>query len=182
MLTTKRILASLAICIALGGAVEASPRANAPTPSVGSTAVTPLPMQFFCASNPRECVAHRDATVRWTDDLAAKLQTVNQQVNAAIRPQANPRGGWKINPSAGDCNDYALTKRSRLIALGVPGGALRLAVTATRRGEKHLVLIVKTTSGDVVLDNLSRHVKTLGETGYRLHAVSGPNPKRWTRG
>lgn len=180
MLSISKVLAATAICLALSGVVEARQNVNVATP--GAAAMTPLPMQFFCASNPGECIAHKATQARWNDDLFSTLHAVNTQVNAAIRPQANPRGGWKVNPVAGDCNDYALTKRSRLIALGVPAGALRLAVTATRRGEKHLILIVKTTSGDVVLDNLSRTVKTLQDTGYPILAMSGANPRRWTAG
>ena len=180
MLSIARIVAAAVICLSLSGVALASQ--NAEVPRAGATAITPLPMQFFCASNPRECVAHRAATARWNDALLATLDKVNKQVNAAIRPQRNPRGGWKINPQSGDCNDYALTKRSRLIELGVPPGALRLAVTKTRSGEKHLILVVKTSSGDVVLDNLARNIKSLKASGYAIHAMSSPNPKRWTIG
>lgn len=147
--------------------------------STGNAAITPLPMQFFCASNPQECTPARAAKAQWNDDLHQLLSAVNSQVNSAIRPQANPRGGWKINPAYGDCNDYALTKRSRLIAAGVPAGALRLAVTKTRRGEPHLILIAQTTAGDVVLDNLSRSIRSLPDTGYAISAMSSANPKRW---
>jgi len=169
MLSLPKLLAAIAICLTLSGVAQAAQ-------------LTPLPMRFFCASNPQECVAHQAAKAQWNDDLHALLRTVNSQVNAAIRPQANPRGGWKVNPSSGDCNDYALTKRSRLISLGVPGGALRLAVTATPRGEKHLILIVRTTGGDIVLDNLSRTVKTLKDSGYPIYSMSSANPTRWTAG
>lgn len=175
-----KFVAAVVICLALSGATFASPNTNAATQR--GAAMTPLSMQFFCASNPQECVAARAATAPWNDDLHAMLQRVNSQVNAAIRPQANPRGGWKINPVYGDCNDYALTKRSQLIGLGVPAGALRLAVTQTRWGEKHLILVVKTSGGDVVLDNLSRNIKTLKQSGYPIFAMSSANPKRWVNG
>lgn len=180
MLSIARLFAAAAVCLALSTGAQANQNANIATP--GAATVTPLAMQFFCASNPRECIAHRASTAAWNDELHAMLRTVNTQVNAAIRPQANPRGGWKINPRSGDCNDYALTKRSRLIEMGVPAGALRLAVTATRRGEKHLILIVKTSAGDVVLDNLSRNLKSLKASGYPVYAMSSPNPRRWIGG
>lgn len=164
-----RLLSAITLCLAL--AIPAS---------AAGSALTPLPMRYFCAHNPDECIAYRADKAKWNDELHTLLQAVNSQVNSSIRPQANPRGGWKVNPRSGDCNDYALTKRSRLIAMGVPGGALRLAVTRTARGEKHLILIVKTTGGDVVLDNLSRTVRTLAETGYPVYSMSGANPTRWT--
>ncbi len=180
MLKFPKIIVATAILLAVAGPAYANSNPRVATP--GAAVVTPLPMQFFCASNPRECVASRAVTARWNDDLHRTLQTVNTQVNAAIRPQANPRGGWKVNPRSGDCNDYVLTKRSRLIELGVPAGALRLAVTATRRGEKHLILVVKTSAGDVVLDNLSRNIKTLDASGYDIHSMSSANPRRWIAG
>lgn len=169
MLSLPKLLAAAAIVTTLSGVAQAAQ-------------VTPLPMRFFCAANPQECVAAPPAKAAWNDELYSMLHTVNRQVNAAIRPQANPRGGWKINPRYGDCNDYALTKRSRLIEMGVPAGSLRLAVTQTPRGEKHLILIVKTTGGDVVLDNLSSRIKTLQDSGYPVFAVSSANPIRWTAG
>jgi len=152
--------------------------------SAGSSAavVTPLPMQFFCASNPSECRTSRTSTIAWSDDLATTLHHVNAGVNRAIRPLANPPGGWKVNPSSGDCNDYALTKRSELIRMGFPAGALRLAVTKTRRGEPHLILLVKTDAGDLVLDNLSAQVRTLRQSGYQIGSMSSTDPRRWVMG
>lgn len=55
----------------------------------------------------------------------------------------------------GDCEDYALEKRRRLVAAGVPASALSMAVAVTARGEVHAVLVVRFQSGDWVLDNLT---------------------------
>lgn len=180
MLSLQKLATAAAIALILSGTALANQSANVATP--GATSATPLQMRFFCASNPRECIATRAAKAPFSDELFAMLHRVNTQVNAAIQPLANPRGGWKINPRSGDCNDYALTKRSRLIGMGVPAGALRLAVTVTPTAQKHLILIVKTTSGDLVLDNLATTVKTLRESGYPIQALSGANPIRWTAG
>jgi predicted transglutaminase-like cysteine proteinase len=177
MLSMQKLLTAIMLSVLLAGSAEAAQSLR-----ISNTGVAPLPMRFFCASNPAECTAHRDARAQWSDELHTLLTQVNNQVNRSIRPQANPRRGWTVGPSSGDCNDYVLTKRSRLIAMGVPPGALRMAVTATPRGEKHLILVVKTTSGDVVLDNLSRKVRTLGETGYPIYSISTANPRRWTAG
>jgi predicted transglutaminase-like cysteine proteinase len=116
-----------------------------------------------------------------TDRVIRLLQQVNTDINSSIRPLRNPPGGWKIYPLAGDCNDYALTKRSALIRLGFPAGALRIAVTKTRLGEAHAILVIKTDIGDLVLDNLSPDVKSLRNSGYTLRMMSGPNPQRWVR-
>ena len=55
----------------------------------------------------------------------------------------------------GDCEDYALEKRRRLIEAGVPAETLSMAVAVTARGERHAVLVVAFESGDIVLDNLT---------------------------
>lgn len=152
--------------------------------SVGSTqsASTPIPMQFFCARFASECRASRITSTAFSDELSTMLQRVNAHVNKTIRPMPRPPAGWTVNPVAGDCNDYALTKRSMLIGMGIPAGALRIGITKTWRGESHAVLIVKTDAGDIVLDNLSARVKTLRETGYRISMLSSANPRKWIRG
>jgi predicted transglutaminase-like cysteine proteinase len=55
----------------------------------------------------------------------------------------------------GDCEDYALEKRRRLIVAGVPAADLSMAVAVTARGESHAVLVVAFAEGDMVLDNLT---------------------------
>ena len=65
---------------------------------------------------------------------------------------------------------------------GLPASALRIAYTHTRRGEPHAVLVVKTSQGDYVLDNLTNSIKTLRASGYNIRSMSSPNPTRWTAG
>lgn len=147
---------------------------------LSAPAVTPLAMQFFCRQTPAECRVERDTVAEWTPQLAALLSEVNARVNRDISPRADPQGSWQISPAFGDCNDYALTKRSRLIRLGVPAGSLRMAIT-TKNGAPHAILIVKTSAGDVVLDNLNRSTRTLGQSGYAIRIISTANPLRWAR-
>ena len=66
----------------------------------------------------------------------------------------------------GDCEDYALEKRRRLIEAGVPAETLSMAVAVTRRGERHAVLVVAFEAGDVVLDNLTPWPTPWGELNY----------------
>ena len=54
---------------------------------------------------------------------------------------------------AGDCEDYALAKRSALLAAGVDHSSLRLATCTVETGEGHAVLVVTTDQGQFVLDN-----------------------------
>lgn len=176
-------LFALSIGIAMmawsGAHFPAQARSMLVVSAIGRVLSAPLPMQFFCARHPAECRASRPAQVVLTDQAIRLLQQVNREINASIRPMANPSGGWKIYPAAGDCNDYALTKRSALIRLGFPAGALRFAVTKTRLGQSHAILIINTDVGDLVLDNLSSDVKSLESSGYVIRIMSGANPQRW---
>lgn len=67
----------------------------------------------------------------------------------------------------GDCEDFALEKRRRLIAAGVPESALSMAVAVTARGETHAVLVVSFESGDWVLDNLTPWATPWEDLNYR---------------
>ena len=88
--------------------------------------------------------------------------------------------GWTIAPSKGDCNDYAVTKRHELLQSGLPARALRLSVVETASGIGHLVLIVATTKGDFVLDNLSETIRPWQSTDYRwLKIQSASDAKFW---
>tara|TARA_R110000868_G_scaffold4752_1_gene29395 strand:- start:967 stop:1533 length:567 start_codon:yes stop_codon:yes gene_type:complete len=147
-----------------------------------TAAVTPLAMQFFCAKNKSECASSGRSQVTMSPNLMAVLKTINIHVNRSIRPKRDTADVWELNPAAGDCEDYVLSKRSALISKGVSSGALRIAYTHTRRGEPHAVLVVKTSQGDYVLDNLSNTVKSLRASGYKIRSMSSSNPNRWIAG
>ena len=141
-------------------------------PTTRLAAVTPLSMQFFCAKNRSECRGGSSAQVALTPKLMTMLKQVNVHVNRSIRPQADTADVWSLNPEAGDCEDYVLSKRSMLIRQGVSSGSLRIAYTKTRQGEPHAVLLVRTSQGDYVLDNLNNSVKTLRSSGYQIRTLS----------
>lgn len=147
-----------------------------------TAAITPLSMQFFCAKNRSECAGGGSGQVTMSPNLMAVLKQINSHVNRSIRPERDVADTWELNPTSGDCEDYVLSKRSALIRQGVSAGALRIAYTHTRRGEPHAVLVVKTSQGDYVLDNLTSSIKTLRASGYNIRSMSSPNPTRWTAG
>src|SRR5262249_14901937 len=105
--------------------------------------------------------------------------------NAAIAPihksyGRNLREAWTIAPLAGDCNDYAVTKRHELLRSGLPAKALRLAVVKTKSGSGHLVLLAATTQGDLVLDHLTEEILPWQSTDYRWMKIeSVGDPKVW---
>lgn len=142
-------------------------------------AAIPQGMRSFCATYSAECVAG-PGTVSYSSQLVSVLKSVNSRVNRSIRFQNDASDTWALNPQAGDCEDYALTKRSELIKLGISPGALRIAFTFTRRGVPHAILVVRTDRGDFVLDNLSSSVRSLQATRYPILTMSGANPRSWS--
>ena len=149
----------------------------------------PLAYTHFCVRYPAECrlqgVAFGDAAdIAWSPRVMATLSRVNATVNSAIVPAAHtgPRGydSWRIGPSLGDCNDFAVSKRHALLALDWPSRALLLAEVITTWGEHHLVLVVRTTAGDYVLDNLRSDIRLWNATPYRWVRAQMPSePSLW---
>lgn len=115
--------------------------------------------------------------IAMTADAKALLNAVNRSVNREVRARSDlqtvRRAEYWSYPIVlngaryGDCEDYALEKRRRLIAAGVPAAALTLAVAHTRQGLVHAVLIASTDQGDLVLDNRSDRISSWSKTRYR---------------
>jgi predicted transglutaminase-like cysteine proteinase len=155
----------------------------------GAAVLAPFQHVRFCVKNPSECAADASGAeeVELDDATIRSLIHINAEVNASIEPMRKTVGytsssGWRIAPSQGDCNDYAVTKRHRLIEAGLPSRSLVLAVVKTAGGEGHLVLVVKTTGGDFVLDNLDAGIRPWFETHYEwVSRQSSANPRFWVQ-
>lgn len=139
----------------------------------------PLQFQIFCLQNPNECKTSRSKSVSYTPKVNRLLSRINAQVNRQIKPRNEQVDVWQISAKEGDCDDYVMTKRHRLIQAGIPASALRVAVVKTRQGEGHAVLIVKTNVGDLILDNLRKNIVARKASGYRYIKISTANPLRW---
>lgn len=184
---SKHFLAGLIFALAslpTHGAMAYAPRDLSLDALSGTqmAAVAPLGFQLFCLQNPSECKTGNRNTAPYSQSLMKMLAQVNSQVNRSIKGR-NDRGAdtWTLNASAGDCEDYVLAKRHALIKAGVPSGALRVATAYTRSGEGHAVLIVKTSRGDYVLDNLTSRITTKSGSSLKFIAISGANPTKWSR-
>jgi predicted transglutaminase-like cysteine proteinase len=141
----------------------------------GGGKLPPFAYIQMCVKNPGLCqnrpgrLARAGAKVRMTKNLHAQLASVNAAVNRKIKPVRDGKiDTWSINVSRGDCEDYVLTKKAQLLARGWPSTALSIAVVKTRWGEKHAVLVVDTTSGRYVLDNLNRNIVPMSRAPYRF--------------
>lgn len=155
--------------------------AGASTPSMAALTNAPLGYQLMCLQHPSECRGGGAAAVQADMDLIGKLRHVNSLVNRSIRPR-NDRGldTWSLNVASGDCEDYVLAKRHKLIELGVPASSLRIAAVKTRSGQGHAILVVNTDQGKLVLDNMNSAIRPLEATGYRVVHMQSANPASWS--
>ncbi|MGO7729240.1 transglutaminase-like cysteine peptidase [Rhizobium johnstonii] len=152
------------------------------------TIIPPFAQVLFCAQNPTECRDNNGlAVVAMTNKQMLQLKDVNTAVNRTMIGRNDSRNElngdvWKVNVPSGDCEDFALTKRSRLIAMGWSSRALRIATAYTPSGEGHAVLVVRTDKGDLVLDNRKSSIKNWHDTDLRWDKIqSGTDPYVWYR-
>jgi predicted transglutaminase-like cysteine proteinase len=138
-----------------------------------SPTLAPFQHVRFCLKYPSDCKSNSIGNERidLDPDTTRLLERVNHSVNMSIIPMSKNDGpdlqdGWTIAPGMGDCNDYAVTKRHNLLESGLPSKSLRLSVVKTPSGIGHLVLVVATTKGDLVLDNLTEVIRPWQNTGY----------------
>lgn len=155
---------------------------------VGGVSLPPLGYVEFCIKSPDECrsvpvatlaasapeilavtcaasgcgAAGKAAEAARTPDLAF-VAGVNAAVNRSMgaRPDFDVYGveeRWAVGQLWGDCEDFALTKRKRLVEAGVPEKVLSLATARLADGQLHTVLIYRDQSGEWVLDNLTDEV------------------------
>jgi predicted transglutaminase-like cysteine proteinase len=115
------------------------------------------------------------------------LNFINEVINAVIAPKPGDPAidsDWLIGPAEGNCNDYAVTKRHLLLEAGWPASALLLAeVVRVTTGEHHLILVVRGTNSDFVLDNLRPFIVSLAETHddyLWVRVLSAQDPRFWT--
>jgi predicted transglutaminase-like cysteine proteinase len=150
--------------------------------------MAPMAYTMFCQRYKNECRTRplfRGGSVRLNAERWADLKQVNQTVNRSIIPESKELEvaalDWLINPARGDCSDYAVTKRHELLGRGWPSRVLLLSEVVTSWGKHHLVLVVRTRSGDLVLDNLTPQIKPWARAPYRWVRMQMPNsPRLWT--
>jgi predicted transglutaminase-like cysteine proteinase len=150
-------------------------------------ALPPMGHTLFCLRYPRDCrvqaIDFRHRNVALTTERWEELNLVNREVNRDIIADTSVTDEWMIAPQVGDCKDYAVTKRHELLSRGWPSRALLLAEVVVPSGEHHLVLVVRTSEVDLVLDNLSANIRSIAVVYPRYQWVrmeSPQNPKFWT--
>ncbi len=160
---------------------------------VGDMKAAPYGWHHFCAAQPAECdVAPAEpAFVRLTAPSFAELNAINTIVNREVEPIGDEDHyhiyeqdilNWWTYPDdgKGNCNDYVLMKRKLLIEAGWPRSALLLTVVVDQHGDGHLILMVRTDRGDLILDNMREEIVSWDRTGYRfVKRQSADNPNDW---
>jgi predicted transglutaminase-like cysteine proteinase len=161
-----------------------------PTPPVFVTPVlAPAAFVHFCNRYPDDCKVRQtefDQTpVALTEARFIELSKINTAVNSSIKPRVKRKSvlveDWVVAPHEGNCSDYAVTKRHMLLARGWPSDSLLLAEVAITSREHHLVLVVRTSNRDLVLDNLNSDVRPISQSNYQwIRGQQTENPRFWS--
>jgi predicted transglutaminase-like cysteine proteinase len=191
------IISGIAACAI--GAVASSLAAPTTTAALASFApvgiAKPAPYGWlhFCAAQPEECepTPLLPKLISLTSQSLAELNQINTIVNREVEPIGDEdhyriyeQGilNWWTYPDdgKGNCNDYVLMKRKLLIEAGWPKAALLMTVVVDHHGDGHLILMVRTDRGDLILDNMREDIVPWDRTGYRfVKRQSALNPNDW---
>jgi predicted transglutaminase-like cysteine proteinase len=190
----RMLLAVAAFSLLQVGSAYSFPLVNIPRKAPAGTQVAaPFGFIELCMRDSRVCKPAKARQVSTTETGAVlakeqrfqELETVNRAVNRAIRPRPDRKingvaDRWQIGASEGDCEEYALEKRQRLIDLGWPSSALQIAIGRIGTGEQHAVLLVRTQTGVYVLDNLRSTILPFNKAPIRwIAAQAHDDPGRW---
>jgi predicted transglutaminase-like cysteine proteinase len=153
------LITTLSACADFSTAVLPRPAetvAFAASMPIGIPAAPPQGLIGFCLKYLVECSTKAPGSTAVVLDAQhqSQLELIQAKVNATIAPRDVPGHAWDYPTRGyGECNEYALEKRRELVELGWPRESLLLTAALTERGEGHLVLVARTTAGDLVLDN-----------------------------
>ena len=185
-----RLAAScLAFVIAMAAAMPAlaidARRPSADIIPIRAEAHAPPGAAGLCAAYEWAC-AKSNRTLLIGDELMTTIRTINSRANRSIRPisdynQYRIAERWSLPTTrGGDCEDYALYKKRELIRAGIPAEQLLIAAVLDRKRQSHAVLILRTGTQDLVLDNLNSRILPWQKTGYTFLRVQDPRqPSRW---
>ena len=147
------------------------------TPYMRVFGVTQPPYGFvqFCERVADECRIGPQEEQRFSasPQRLTELDIVNRTVNREIEPATDleiygQTEYWTLPVTRGDCEDYALLKRRRLMARGWPASSLLITVVRDEKGEGHALLTARTVQGDFILDNKVDEVKLWTRTPYEF--------------
>lgn len=184
----------VALSILAGGAATAHDGANADSAyrapqfmRVFANAQPPYGFVRFCEVQPDACAGHANDDQRFqaTPVRLSELDEINRTVNHEIEPATDMEiygvnELWTMPGARGDCEDFALLKRQRLMERGWPASALLITVVRDEKNEGHAVLTARTSQGDFILDNKIEAVRLWNQTPYHyVMRQSYIDPRVW---
>ncbi|MBB4145927.1 transglutaminase-like cysteine peptidase [Rhizobium rhizoryzae] len=184
--TMTMLASSVTPSLAMGPAGMGMPLKNQFTYiQVAQPTLAPFGFVSYCVKNQDDCKpTEGPRSVEWSHAKMRELRKINYQINQAIQPINDDDGNdtWQANVSKGDCEDFVLTKRKELISRGWPAAALHIAVAYTPDNQGHAVLIVRTSNGDLVLDNRTNAINPWNNTDLKWVMIqSSENPLFWNQ-
>ena len=115
------------------------------------------------------------------------IEKIHREVNAEFRfiDDLEWRGKedeWSYPVlGAGDCEDFALEKRKRLVEQGLPRAAISMTIVYHKEFKSpHAILLVETNEGTVALDNPSNEIVCWDKAPYNYETRERPDG-RWDR-
>ncbi|WP_187289026.1 transglutaminase-like cysteine peptidase [Fulvimarina pelagi] len=149
----------------------------------------PIAFYTFCETNSRLCnTSSGEKHIVLSDQRYKELRNVNTRVNRQIEQRADAKvygqkDVWSLPDTVGDCEDFAIMKKDQLLKLGWPSSVLLLTVVKQPFSEEgHTLLTVRTSKGDIVLDNATDQIKLWHETKYRFFSVQAQGEMgKWLR-
>ncbi len=155
----------------------------------GDITLPPFGYVEFCERAPELCKEHAGNAQPpvLTEKDMRQLEAMNTSVNRLIEPTEDVvkhnRVGQKRNlvkerwellncsngrDCRGDCEEYALMKRKRMMDRGWPASLLLLTVVRDEKGLGHLVLTFRVAAGDFILDNKVDVIRRWDKVPYQF--------------
>ena len=161
---------------------QSNPRCGSMDLPIASVDKPPTQYSDFCERHPASCVLDGEPTIEWTIEIHQRLSDVNARVNEEVELVSDMDNlgleeNWDFPKDCrGDCEDFVLEKREKLVELGFPRAALTIAIGFHEdRFFPHAVLLAETDSGTWVLDNLHGEVLCWDATPYRYTRRERPD-------
>lgn len=150
---------------------------------VGGAAISFSGAKEFCSRAPSFCRPSGEKRVQLTKERWDQLNRINLQVNNQIKPMEDidnygVEEYWTIPTKAGDCEDYSILKKKRLVAAGWPSASLLITVVFYGK-VGHAVLAATTSQGDLILDNRRNEIREWHSTEYRYLQRQSQNSSGW---
>ena len=158
-----------------------------PSMLTGGLTSQPIGHYEFCQKYADECNQRSKMTAppKVTEFGWNLVREINSDVNNTIIAMTDldiygRDEVWEYPTEVGDCEDFVLLKRKKLMEKGFAAADLLITVVRKPDGEGHAVLTLRTTEGDFILDNLEDDVKLWTATEYTyLKRQASFNTGRW---